>query len=89
MAMFFCEHCQKPTAFLPIVQVLKITGVSRSTLYYWMEHAWIHWRELPSGRRVICVDSLSHEVRTKAPIAISAKRIRPKVSKTVRFCPIP
>ncbi len=34
-------------------------GVSRSTIYYWMDRGWIHWRLLPSGRRVICMSSLS------------------------------
>jgi predicted site-specific integrase-resolvase len=63
MATFFCEHCQKVTNFIPIRNTILIAGVSRSTLYYWMEHGWIHWRELPSGRRVICQESLSHQAR--------------------------
>jgi hypothetical protein len=38
---------------MPIRSTILIAGVSRSTVYYWMDRAWIHWRELPSGRRVI------------------------------------
>jgi predicted site-specific integrase-resolvase len=49
--------------FLPIRNTIQVAGVSRSTVYYWMERAWIHWRELPSGRRVICQESLSHQAR--------------------------
>jgi len=52
MGVFFCEHCKKDTKFLPIRNTIQIAGISRSTLYYWMERAWIHWRELPSNRRV-------------------------------------
>jgi predicted site-specific integrase-resolvase len=63
MAVFFCERCKKDTKFLPIRITTQVAGVSRSTVYYWMEHAWIHWRELPSGRRVICQESLSHQAR--------------------------
>jgi hypothetical protein len=66
-ARFFCEHCQKETHFL-------------STIYYWMDRHWIHWRELPSRRRVICKESLSHEANTKPPSVM--KHFVPK-------CPIP
>jgi len=63
MATFFCENCRKETKFLPIHTSLQAAGISRSTVYYWMDRAWIHWRELPSGRRVICQESLSHQAR--------------------------
>jgi hypothetical protein len=59
MANFFCEHCQKETKFHPIHTIQQIAGVSRSTVYYWMDREWIHWQELPSGRRVICRESLN------------------------------
>jgi hypothetical protein len=66
MAIFFCKVCNKETRFVPIHLTRKITGVSRSTVYYWMDHRWIHWLELPSGRRVICQESLSHSARGSA-----------------------
>ena len=59
MARFFCEGCQKESNFLPIYTVIKVAGVSRSTIYYWLEHGWVHCLHLPSGRRVICETSLS------------------------------
>jgi hypothetical protein len=59
MARFFCECCQTHTRFLPISRARQIAEVSRSTIYYWMDRQWVHWRELPSGRRVICEASLS------------------------------
>lgn len=75
----FCEYCQKDTKFLAVHHAVDLIGVCRSTIYYWMEHRLIHWRELPSGRRIICQDSLSRQARK--PVEIS-------VEKTVRKCPI-
>jgi predicted DNA-binding transcriptional regulator AlpA len=74
---FFCEYCQKETKFLAIHFAIALTGRSRSTLYRWMEREWIHWRELPSGRRLICQESLSqtHQIdilSTSAPPKRSA-----------------
>jgi predicted site-specific integrase-resolvase len=68
-SLFFCSQCNKETHFVPIQNARKITGRSRSTIYYWIDHGWVHLRELPSGRRVICQESLSHPcdyVHTKA-----------------------
>jgi predicted site-specific integrase-resolvase len=59
VSYFFCDDCKKETHFVHIGTAIKITGVSRSTIYYWIDHEWVHWRELPSGRRVICQESLS------------------------------
>jgi hypothetical protein len=64
MLLFYCECCRKNTVFLTINKTSEFAVVSRSTLYYWMEREWIHWRALPSGRRVICRESLSHSVRS-------------------------
>jgi predicted DNA-binding transcriptional regulator AlpA len=66
MARLFCENCQRESNFLPIHMVQKIAGVSRSTIYYWLEHRWVHWRELPSGRRIICETCLSQPARHAA-----------------------
>lgn len=59
MATFFCERCQQKTEFLPIFRAKLAAGVSRSTVYYWIEKEWVHWVELPSGRKVICGRSLA------------------------------
>jgi len=63
---FTCEHCQKPTQFLGISRAMRLLTVSRSTIYYWMDRGWIHWRLLPSGRRVICMESLSSSSKPSA-----------------------
>ena len=85
MATFFCEHCHKETKFAPIRNTVLIAGVSRSTVYYWMDRAWIHWRELPSGRRIICQESLSHQAR---PLDSGSAIAKKNLSETVRKGPI-
>ena len=68
--IYFCEHCQKETRFVPIYFALALTGKSRPTLYYWMKNSWIHWIEQPSGRRLICEQGLIRKARsleTEAP----------------------
>jgi predicted DNA-binding transcriptional regulator AlpA len=59
MATFKCDVCQMEVRFLSLQNSMHAAGVCRSTIYYWMERGWIHWRELPSGRRMICHNSLS------------------------------
>ncbi len=56
---FFCEHCGCLMQFVGVARAIRLAGVSRSTIYYWMEHGWLHWRVLPNRRRVICLGSLS------------------------------
>jgi hypothetical protein len=59
MATFFCDVCNLEANFLSLHHAMLKASVCRSTLYYWMQHGWVHWRELPSGRRLICINSLS------------------------------
>jgi hypothetical protein len=85
MAVLFCEHCKRDTKFLPIRNTIQIAGVSRSTVYYWMDHAWVHWRVLASGRRVICQESVSRRCPPESETAEASQRsIRPKVSDSVQ-----
>jgi hypothetical protein len=65
ISSFFCEHCKKETHFVPIHRAITIAGVSRSTIRYWKQKGWVHVEELPSGRKVICVESL-HQGRNPA-----------------------
>ena len=57
----FCEHCQKDTRFIPIHFALAQSGRSRATLYNWMKRSWIHWREEPNGRRLVCEEALTRQ----------------------------
>src|SRR5207253_5854440 len=65
-AHFFCKHCGQERTFLPIHFASLLANVTRQTLYRWMNREWLHWRTLPSGRRLICLQSLieAHEVDT-------------------------
>src|SRR5437868_5310504 len=58
ISCFYCDHCRRETHFVQIRRASQIVGVNRSTVYYWLDRDWIHWRTLPSGRRVICQESL-------------------------------
>jgi predicted DNA-binding transcriptional regulator AlpA len=84
VSVFYCEHCQRTTAFLTVQKVVELATISRSTVYYWMERDWIHWRELPSGRRVICQESLSHSSQRSKASEISTARIFPKLSDAIQ-----
>jgi len=72
IACFFCDHCEKETHFVPIHRAITITGVSRSTIYYWIDKGWVHWVQLPSRRRVICEESLRRD--QAEPIKLLARR---------------
>lgn len=54
----FCSKCGQVKELVTIRTALGLTEVSRATLYYWMKKDWVHWLKIPSGRRVICRDSL-------------------------------
>jgi hypothetical protein len=67
---FYCEHCLKETRFMPIHFAIQEMGVSRTTMYNWMRRKQVHWREKPSGRAMICLESLmqTHEPAKVIPI---------------------
>ncbi len=54
----FCKQCSKERKFLPIHFAIAATGVSRASFYRWMERRVIHYRELPTGHRMLCLDSI-------------------------------
>ena len=84
----FCDYCHKETKFLPLHSAIALARVSRSTMYYWMEHRWIHWRESPSGRRLICEASLSRPMRDQEEILPRLRKNSPNPSENVRNRPI-
>jgi len=87
-AASICEYCHKETRFLALHSAIALSGVSRSTMYYWMEHRWIHWRETPSGRRLICEASLSRPVPDTVEVLPPLGKNSPKLSDNVRNRPI-
>jgi predicted site-specific integrase-resolvase len=69
MPQLFCEICGRDQRVMPVYQAVLLIGVSRTTMYCWMKKGWVHWLELPSGRRLICMQSLSRNpgLRAKPP----------------------
>jgi hypothetical protein len=76
--VFFCEHCRKETKFMPINFAAKEIGVSRATIYIWMQRLRVHWLELPSGRPMICQQSLLHRTHKAVNLIQSPQEIRLK-----------
>ena len=68
---FYCDQCGKETHFVPIHRAVIITGVTRRSIYYWIDKDWVHWVNLPSNRKVICEESLHH--RQPEPIKVLMK----------------
>jgi predicted DNA-binding transcriptional regulator AlpA len=83
----FCPHCQKDTGFVPIQFACALTGLSRSTLYRWMDRGWIHWLEKPNARRVICQESLRFHAPKASEIMCFPQKSLLIVSQTVSKCP--
>ena len=62
-----CVICGRSTRFINISHAKKLLGVDRSTIYSWMKREWIHVGRMPSGRALICAESLwSQERGTKS-----------------------
>jgi hypothetical protein len=79
---FFCERCQKETKFMPIHFAIEEIGVSRTTMYYWMRRDLVHWLELPSGRPMICRQSLMQQPhKTESALPTSEGKPDKKSSK--------
>jgi hypothetical protein len=78
---FFCDRCRKETKFLPLQFAIAATGVSRASFYRWMERRFIHYRELPTGHRMLCL----HSIRKVAAIDARLLATLVKNSQPGRF----
>jgi predicted site-specific integrase-resolvase len=58
MAIVFCADCACEKEAVPIYKAMSLVGVSRRTIYNWVEKGWVHCTHLPNGRRMVCRDSL-------------------------------
>jgi len=85
VATFTCDVCHKEVHFLSLQNSMRSAGVCRSTIYYWMDRRWIHWRELPSGRRVICLNSLSRPAGIEGSTSKKVTMKREISSKSVQL----
>lgn len=71
MPRSFCTTCEQHTDLITIRQATNLTGVTRSTIYYWMKKGWIHWTEMPSRRRLICRQSLFRASRSSTDVLMN------------------
>ena len=77
MPTFFCDECGTPREFVAIHKAQQIAGVSRSSIYHWIEKRWVHRRKIASGRTVICAESLAPRIAPVKARAASAEGQRP------------
>jgi hypothetical protein len=52
---FWCAECRANSFWVIAQQLARIVGVSRRTIYRWLERGRVHNRQLPSGVRLLCV----------------------------------
>jgi len=62
-----CKRCRKSQMFLPVHFACALANVSRQTIYRWMQQESIHWIDLNTGHRLICLQSLieAHEINPR------------------------
>lgn len=85
-ARLFCTRCHKYEKFLPVHFAAVVTGCNRSSVYRWMNHGWLHWLELPSGRRLVCRQSLT-EVHEIDPFLMASLAERSRLTRFDRNRP--
>lgn len=63
----FCEQCRKHRLFLPVDFACALANVRRQTIYRWMQQGSIHWVDLSTGHRSVCLHSLieAHEINSR------------------------
>jgi predicted site-specific integrase-resolvase len=66
---------------MPIHFAIQEIGVSRTTMYNWMQRELVHWLELPSGRPMICEQSLMHRKHKARNITYDVPKGKPKPPK--------
>ena len=63
---------------MPIHFAIQEIGVSRTTMYRWMQRKQVHWLEKPSGRAMICLQSLMQKAQKAGNVTYIPKERSPK-----------
>lgn len=74
MVHLLCHACGVQQHFLNISHAARIIGVSRATVHNWINRGLVHVSMLPSGRRVVCRESLTRRDTTPGLPISTAKR---------------
>jgi hypothetical protein len=55
---YSCSACRQKVGWLTVDEVGRASGMTRRTIYNWINRAWVHTRRLPNGRWLVCARSL-------------------------------
>jgi hypothetical protein len=66
----YCSECKATVEFVPPLLAQIVAGVSRRTIYNWLDRRWVHSVLLANTRRMICVPSL---VTSSTPAQVRAQ----------------
>jgi hypothetical protein len=69
MARYFCVECGKLTDHLSVSGTAESIQVTRTTIYNWMRRRQVHWVLRPSGRKLICQESLVTPIPSRSQSA--------------------
>ncbi|MGA9772168.1 MAG: helix-turn-helix domain-containing protein [Blastocatellia bacterium] len=58
MIFIFCQGCREHTEYLNINEASAAIGISRRTIYRWIEAGRLHLLESASGHKFVCKMSL-------------------------------
>lgn len=58
MVVYYCPYCERETEHLNVSDAAASAGVTRRTVYDWLNRALVHFVHRPSGRKFICIRSL-------------------------------
>ncbi|MCU0293158.1 MAG: hypothetical protein MUF10_14390 [Thermoanaerobaculaceae bacterium] len=58
MPRYICCRCGRETVHLSVARASDVAGVTRATMYNWINRDLVHTVVRPSGRKFVCTESL-------------------------------
>lgn len=58
MPRYICYRCGRETVHLSVARASEVAGVTRATMYNWINRGLVHTVVRPSGRKFVCTESL-------------------------------
>jgi excisionase family DNA binding protein len=55
----WCADCAQPVTMVTAEEAAAVAGVTRRTIYRWVEAEKIHFTETPDGALLVCLNSIS------------------------------
>ncbi len=66
VAPAWCERCREQVQMITAEEAACLTGVSRRTIYRWVENETLHFDEMPEGELLVCVNSLPDQISRRS-----------------------